>query len=128
VSGNPEMPLVHICQALLWNDTLTHLDLTGNVLDRDACRQLAGALVDNTTLATLKLASMNVEEEQFVIFFAPALQANVGLHHLDLSSNKLGARFVESAQLWFILMLIVCETCLRCFYNLTRSRHGVCAG
>ena len=91
------MPLLHVCQALQWNDTLTCLELSGNTLDRDSSKQLATALVDNSTLTTLRLASMvNLDDEQFAFFFGPSLQVNSGLQVLDLSTNKLGARIAAS--------------------------------
>ena len=89
-------------------------ELSGNTLDRDTYKQLAMALVDNHTLHTLRLAAMNnMEEEHFVSFLGPALQVNSGLVNLDLSTNKLGARFVSCA-LSFRFPLLYSIYALRC--------------
>ncbi|TPX44718.1 hypothetical protein SeMB42_g04243 [Synchytrium endobioticum] len=79
----------HLGAALEINRTLAHLDVSGNNLRADACRQLADMLQYNVTVKTLAARGNHIGDKG-AHHFAAALRSNSTLTSLDLSRNDIG--------------------------------------
>ena len=73
---------------------LTHLDLSGNRLDRDAGNILGKALRINNTLLTLSLRLNSLKDCGGWALFA-GMRDNISLQLINVSANGLGSRVVE---------------------------------
>ena len=84
-----DVSLCPIIQAMSSLPNLTCVDLSQNVINRDASTALAGFVAQNETLSTLRLNRADVDDFECE-FFVAAFAANLSLTELDLSHNEIG--------------------------------------
>lgn len=70
---------------------IPEVDLSDNALGDDGARAVAGMLMENRTLVSLRLSGNHLTDRS-AEHLGPALMANSALWHLDISHNALGER------------------------------------
>lgn len=97
IDQNPELKSLELCRCLLTdsrilpilavlrrNESLLHLDISFNVLHRDAVHQLSEMLLQNQTLESLSLAGCDFFDDEWDVIL-DGFSKNRGLKKLDMS-------------------------------------------
>ena len=75
-------------RAIGWNETLTHLDLTGNSFSCKGTQAIAQGLSENASLTRLDLGQNNIDGRGLFTLLALIMHRNKSLTTLDLSGNS----------------------------------------
>ena len=79
-----------VAEAIKRNSTITHLNLSGNVLGLDDCTAVAEAIKHNSTIRQLNLSENRFSVGDCNIVLADAIKHNSTITHLNLSCNSFG--------------------------------------
>ena len=87
--GLKDVGCIRICEELISDHKVAHLDLTGNDIRADGAAAIGRLLARNSALRSLNLEWNMVGVRGGVITIASALKANRSLKELDLRNNRI---------------------------------------
>jgi len=91
--GKPEIEKV--CGAMMKNESVRILDLSGNVIGASGAKYIAEMLNANRTLEVLYLQKTSLGKEGFILIME-ALQSNISLRKLHIEDNKVNAKSLKN--------------------------------
>lgn len=81
--------IYQLSNGIKFNNTIIKLDLSNNAIKPCTIKFFLEALLDNTSLADLRLCG-NLLDNEFAVDLAHLLESNQTLHTVDISKNPIG--------------------------------------
>ena len=78
-----------LSNGIKFNNTIVKIDLSSNFIKPCTIKFFLEALLDNTSLADLRLSG-NLLDNEFAVDLAHLLETNQTLHTVDISKNPIG--------------------------------------
>lgn len=78
-----------LSNGIKFNNTIIKIDLSNNCIKPCTIKFFLEALLDNTSLADLRLCG-NLLDNEFAVDLAHLLETNQTLHTVDISKNPIG--------------------------------------